>query len=119
VRRQKDEVEPVIDLINAIFHGDARHMLSLRSNGMEYSDCFGVVIGVEALAQDKIVIWRPHSALITHWGGTSCGASPAVTDFWRMSSRFAAWTNTLDCPNLPHFQRRSFVNPRGLWQYFD
>jgi hypothetical protein len=27
---QQDQVEPVVDLINAIFDGDARHLLSLR-----------------------------------------------------------------------------------------
>jgi hypothetical protein len=27
---QQDQVEPVVDLINAIFYGDARHRLSLR-----------------------------------------------------------------------------------------
>src|SRR5260370_34819347 len=33
MRRQQDQVEPVVDLINAIFHGDARHRLSLSLNG--------------------------------------------------------------------------------------
>jgi hypothetical protein len=30
VRRQQNQVKPVVDLINTIFHGDARHRLSLR-----------------------------------------------------------------------------------------
>jgi hypothetical protein len=30
MRRQQHQVEPVVDLVNAIFHGDARHRLSLR-----------------------------------------------------------------------------------------
>jgi hypothetical protein len=30
MRRQQNQVKPVIDLINAIFYGDARHRLSLR-----------------------------------------------------------------------------------------
>jgi hypothetical protein len=30
MRRQKNQVEPVVDLINAIFYGDASHRLSLR-----------------------------------------------------------------------------------------
>jgi hypothetical protein len=33
MRGKQNQVEPVVDLINAIFHGDARHRLSLRSNG--------------------------------------------------------------------------------------
>ena len=28
MRRQQDQIEPVVDLINAIFYGDARHRLS-------------------------------------------------------------------------------------------
>jgi hypothetical protein len=30
VRRQQDQIEPVVYFINAIFYGDARHRLSLR-----------------------------------------------------------------------------------------
>jgi hypothetical protein len=30
MRRQQDQVEPVVHLVNAIFYGDARHRLSLR-----------------------------------------------------------------------------------------
>jgi hypothetical protein len=30
VRGQQNQIEPVINLINAIFYGDARHRLSLR-----------------------------------------------------------------------------------------
>jgi len=35
--RQQHQVEPVVDLINAIFHGDARHRLSLRYLGPNMS----------------------------------------------------------------------------------
>jgi hypothetical protein len=38
MRRQQDQIEPVVDLINAIFHGDARHRLSLSLNGTENVD---------------------------------------------------------------------------------
>jgi hypothetical protein len=31
---KQNQVEPIVDLVNAIFHGDSRHRLSLRkSNG--------------------------------------------------------------------------------------
>ena len=30
VRRQKNQIEPVVDLVNAVFYGDASHRLSLR-----------------------------------------------------------------------------------------
>ena len=30
MRGQQNQIEPVVDLINAIFYGDARHRLSLR-----------------------------------------------------------------------------------------
>src|SRR6202022_1703406 len=32
-RGQQDQIDPVVDLVNAIFYGDARHRLSLRLNG--------------------------------------------------------------------------------------
>jgi hypothetical protein len=41
---QKDQVEPVVDLVNAVFHGDARHRMSLRSLGLQglgYADNAG------------------------------------------------------------------------------
>src|SRR6202000_1976294 len=41
---QEDEVESVVDLINAIFHGDASHRLSLRYLRDEICDCFWLVI---------------------------------------------------------------------------
>jgi hypothetical protein len=30
MRREQHEIKPVVDLVNAIFYGDARHRLSLR-----------------------------------------------------------------------------------------
>jgi hypothetical protein len=38
MRRQQDQIEPVVDLVNAVFYGDARHRLSLSLKGTEYAD---------------------------------------------------------------------------------
>jgi hypothetical protein len=35
MRGQQNQIETVVDLINAIFNGDARHELPLRLQGVE------------------------------------------------------------------------------------
>jgi hypothetical protein len=41
VGRQQNQVEPVVYFVNAIFYGDARHGLSLRSLRAQNADFVG------------------------------------------------------------------------------
>ena len=76
--RQQNQVEPVVDLINAIFHGDARHRLSLRYLGLDLM-IIGLVIGVGSFPQGQFVIWRDCSALLTPARGRrAAGASEST-----------------------------------------
>src|SRR6202000_2284611 len=49
---QQDEVESIVDLINAVFHGDASHRLSLRYLREEICDYFGLVIEPGVIPQE-------------------------------------------------------------------
>src|SRR4030088_140944 len=74
MRRQQDQIEPVVDLVNAIFHRDTRHRMSLSLKGTEllimcasYRPC--------GLFARPICDLRSPSALITRPRGQKAGAS--------------------------------------------
>jgi hypothetical protein len=75
------------------------------------------VVGV---SQDKIVIWPPQFALITHCGGTGSGTLLVGTNGRADKKTLHCVDNT---PSIaPTFLISSGVrstNPRGLWQFFD
>jgi len=51
MRRQQNQIEPIVDLINTIFYGDAP-LIVAPLNGTEYGDWSGVVITMGLFSQD-------------------------------------------------------------------
>src|SRR3974377_140201 len=105
---QENEVEPVVDLIDAIFDGDACHRLSLRNLALICWLC-AVVIGARAISQDEFVIWRYKSALLTPAADSLERLKSAGCGLWTRKRFIASSKPYVYCPELTEFAVVSVV----------